>query len=206
MNNRITIIKEDSTVIVDGNAQFGLNLSFLEPNIRVIQWYNTNGEIEYKNGQNATFTNFEPYIQAYNVWNTSYQANTNRPGIYYLKSDWRQVRRYKLNETPNLDLYTTAVPLQNENFQKFQDGMWVVDTIAKSEAQRKAFNNSIYRQVGSKQIEQHDLIRKIVLGINVTANTALLTTIDNDITSLLAQIIQPYSYSDFLKETPPEGL
>jgi hypothetical protein len=130
-------------------------------------------------------------MQAYNNWNTAYQANTDRPDTYYLKSNWRESRTYKLNETPNLTLYTTLTPLENEEYQIFSEGIWQVDLPAKTEAERVAFNNGIYAQIDVKEKLQHELVRKIILGIDVSGNTTALTTINSDIDILKAQIIPP---------------
>ena len=190
--HRVAVVKPDSVVSVDGNAQFGLNLSFLASNIRVIQWYNTYGVIEYNDGTaNQNIDDFTPYMQAYNNWNTAYQANTDRPDTYYLKSNWRESRTYKLNETPNLTLYTTLTPLENEEYQIFSEGIWQVDLPAKTEAERVAFNNGIYAQIDVKEKLQHELVRKIILGIDVSGNTTALTKINRDIDILKAQIIPP---------------
>jgi hypothetical protein len=132
MNNRITVVKPDSCVVVDGNGQFNIDLTFLASNIRVVQWYSTYGEVEYSDGTyNLAIDDFSPYMQAYNNWNTAYQANTDRPDTYYLKSNWRESRKYKLNETPDLILYTILTPILGEDFQKFENGIWIVDTDAK---------------------------------------------------------------------------
>ena len=190
--HRVAVVKPDSVVSVDGNAQFGLNLSFLASNIRVIQWYNTYGVIEYNDGTaNQNIDDFTPYMQAYNNWNTAYQANTNRPEIYYLKSNWRESRRYKLNETPNLTLYTTLTPLENEEYQIFSEGIWQVDTAAKTEAERLEFNSGIYTQLTEKIYYSQKPMIEIALGIDVAANTATLTTLRSEILALEAQLIPP---------------
>ena len=189
---RVTVIKPDSCVVVDGNAQFGVDLSFLAANIRVVQWYRTTGEVEYSDGtQNLIINDFTPYMQAYNNWNTAYQANTDRPDTYYLKSDWKQSRKYKLSETPNLTLYTTLIPIPNEQYQKFEEGIWVVDTVAKTEAERVAFNNNIYGQIAQKNASQQNALRRYVLGINVPDNQWILDNIDAEIDVLEGQIIPP---------------
>jgi hypothetical protein len=131
-------------------------------------------------------------MQAYNNWYTAYQANTNRPETYYLKSNWRESRRYKLNETPNLTLYTTLTPIPDELYQKFEGGVWVVDTAARTEADRVAFNLTITSQINTLELSfQQQYLREIILGINVAANTAALTTLDGQVTALKAQIIPP---------------
>jgi hypothetical protein len=193
MNNRIVIVKLDGVVVVDGVGQSGLDLSFLASNIAVVQWYNTYGTVEYSDSTpTLAITDFTPYMQAYNNWYTAYQANTNRPDTYYLKSNWRESRRYKLNETPNLTLYTTLTPLENEEYQIFSEGIWQVDLPAKTEAERVAFNNGIQSQITVLELQfQQQYVREIILGIDITANTTALTDINNQIIALKEQIIPP---------------
>lgn len=157
MNNRITIIKPDSCVIVDGNTQFNVNLDFLASNIRIVQWYNTYGEVEYNDGtQNLPITDFTPYMQAYNNWNTSYQANTDRPETYYLKSNWLESRKYKLSETPDLKRYTTTIPpKQHYSYYVWSEKVnnWVIDSELKSD-----YDKNLCKQIAKGRIAQYDWI------------------------------------------------
>jgi translation elongation factor P/translation initiation factor 5A len=51
---RVTIVPDDSCIIVDGEA---LQFSFAaDSNIHAIQWYDTYGTIEYKSGPAEYFT------------------------------------------------------------------------------------------------------------------------------------------------------
>jgi uncharacterized protein YprB with RNaseH-like and TPR domain len=45
---RLSIIISDGTVVKDGVALTGLDLSFVDTSIHALQWYDTYGEIEYK--------------------------------------------------------------------------------------------------------------------------------------------------------------
>jgi hypothetical protein len=70
---RLTIIKSDGTVIVDGHAIIGMDLSFLPKNVHAVQWYDTYGEVEIKNEygkvvENIAITSIEPYQQAIDLW------------------------------------------------------------------------------------------------------------------------------------------
>jgi len=44
---RMTVIKNDGFVAIDGQGFGNLDLSFLPSNIRAFQWYETFGEIEF---------------------------------------------------------------------------------------------------------------------------------------------------------------
>lgn len=69
---RITVVKPDGTVIVNGEAYTGLDLSFLDADIHAIQWYDTEGEIErvdqrgrhLLNEQIASFDAYEAPVMA----------------------------------------------------------------------------------------------------------------------------------------------
>ena len=72
---RVTIVvTDDSSVAVDGEGYGGLDLSFMDPTIHAIQWYDTHGEVEYRNPvtkkmtANQEITDFTPYQQAITVW------------------------------------------------------------------------------------------------------------------------------------------
>lgn len=62
---RVTIIKSDNAVYVDGHA-LGVDCSSLPPNFHALQWYGTWGEIEYNaNGvhSNRRITDITPYME-----------------------------------------------------------------------------------------------------------------------------------------------
>jgi hypothetical protein len=45
---RATIVRDDNTVLVDGKAK-AVDCSSMSPDIRVVQWYDTHGSVEYVN-------------------------------------------------------------------------------------------------------------------------------------------------------------
>lgn len=45
---RVTILPSDGTVSVDGEAFSGIDMSSLDPTLHAVQWYDTAGEIEWK--------------------------------------------------------------------------------------------------------------------------------------------------------------
>ena len=72
---RLTVIVDDLFVSKDGENYNVSDLSFLHSNIHAIQWYDTTGEIEYKDGsENTTITDITPYNQCVTAWETAKQA------------------------------------------------------------------------------------------------------------------------------------
>ena len=73
---RVTILPDDKSVSVDGELYSDLDLSFLDPTIHAVQWYDTHGEIERKdpvtkrmtsNEDITSFDEFQPAIAAWQV-------------------------------------------------------------------------------------------------------------------------------------------
>jgi hypothetical protein len=71
---RVVIIAEDGRVSVEGQSEF-VDLSTLDENINVIQWYGDNGEVEYKHDYvnnsrepNLSITDFAPYQKFVDAW------------------------------------------------------------------------------------------------------------------------------------------
>jgi hypothetical protein len=71
---RVTIIAEDNRVNVEGQSET-VDLSTLDDNIHVIQWYGTVGEVEYKydyinSGKkpNELIEDFSPYQKFVDAW------------------------------------------------------------------------------------------------------------------------------------------
>lgn len=73
---RVTIVPIDGFISKDGDGILGLEFS-IDPAIHAIQWYETFGEIEYKqyfNGSlitrdpNQIITDFSPYEHLLDVW------------------------------------------------------------------------------------------------------------------------------------------
>lgn len=69
------------------------------------------------------FTNKWEYLPDY--------SNT----ILYNKTT-KEEKRYKIGETPDLDTYTELQPLENEYFQKFYRGKWIIDKKAKEDNEK----------------------------------------------------------------------
>lgn len=81
---RVTIIKNDNQVSVDGHAISGLDLSFMDPAVRAVQWYGTHGEVEFYaldgvqpvNTHISDYSEFAPAIAA---WQAAYAIETAPP-------------------------------------------------------------------------------------------------------------------------------
>jgi hypothetical protein len=76
---RVTIIPEDGFVSVDGEGYSGLDLSFMEPDIHALQWYETDGELEIKDArgravENRQIDSLEPYQPALDAWQAAKDA------------------------------------------------------------------------------------------------------------------------------------
>jgi hypothetical protein len=79
---RVTIIPIDSFMAVDGEGYHAVDLSFMDPNIHALQWYDTEGELEIKNNrgrvvENRAIDSLEPYAAAFESWEaakTAWQA------------------------------------------------------------------------------------------------------------------------------------
>mgnify|MGYP006921288613 CR=1 FL=1 len=83
--SRITVVKPDGLIIVDGEGYNGIDLSFLDANIHAIQWYHTYGEVERKdergrhlpNEEIDSFTAYEtPVMAAWNAKKAETEAAT----------------------------------------------------------------------------------------------------------------------------------
>jgi hypothetical protein len=71
---RVVIIADDGRVSVEGQSEF-VDLSTLDEDINVIQWYGANGEVEYKHDYvknsrepNLSITDFAPYQKFVDAW------------------------------------------------------------------------------------------------------------------------------------------
>jgi hypothetical protein len=76
---RVTIIPEDGFVSVDGEGYSDLDLSFMEPDIHALQWYETDGELEIKDArgravENRPVDSLEPYQPALDAWQAAKDA------------------------------------------------------------------------------------------------------------------------------------
>jgi hypothetical protein len=70
---RVSIVCQDGLVVVDGIAFSGLDLSFMPNNIHAVQWYHTEGEVEYRDAQGRathtqTITDLIPYHFVLELW------------------------------------------------------------------------------------------------------------------------------------------
>ena len=70
---RVAIVPEDKFVSVDGEGYHDIDLSFLGASVHAIQWYGTDGEIEYKDArgratENVPFSDFTQFQRVVDVW------------------------------------------------------------------------------------------------------------------------------------------
>lgn len=75
---RVSIIKEDGTVLKDGVAYTDLDLSSLPSEFHALQWYDTKGDVESKdadgNPVNTAITDLSPYQWCVDAWQAAYDA------------------------------------------------------------------------------------------------------------------------------------
>lgn len=62
MLERLTVIFEDATVIVDDTVMFNVSLDRPDDNWRVIQWFGTHGWIEVAQGDQIALESDNPYL------------------------------------------------------------------------------------------------------------------------------------------------
>lgn len=78
---KITIIREDQAVYVDGVSFASLDLSFMDQTIHAVQWKDTKGWIEYVDTDDGTklanepIEDFAPFQSALDAWNVAKQAH-----------------------------------------------------------------------------------------------------------------------------------
>lgn len=69
---RISIIKEDGTIVKDGKGHGGFDLSALPTNFHAVQWYGSKGDLETidEDGvtSNTTITDLSPYQWCVDLW------------------------------------------------------------------------------------------------------------------------------------------
>jgi hypothetical protein len=73
---RVTIIPEDGFVSIDNEGYGDLDLSFIPYEVHALQWYDTDGEVEYQddrgrateNREITSLTEFPYYDQCYQLW------------------------------------------------------------------------------------------------------------------------------------------
>lgn len=71
---RVTIIPDDKVVTINEESYSNLDLSFIDPFVHAVQWYDTHGEIERKDPitkkmiGNEEIMSFDQFQQAIIVW------------------------------------------------------------------------------------------------------------------------------------------
>ena len=82
---RLCIIVNDKMVFKDGEAYSGLDVSYIPSTIHALQWYETFGELEYKNTElgikppNEHITSFPDWVNsALTVWDAAKTAEAAR--------------------------------------------------------------------------------------------------------------------------------
>lgn len=84
-NKRITIIRADGLVSVDGRPVFGLDLSGMDQTIHAVQWYGTQGVVEIGGGgaprQNLDIYGMEDFMAPLEMWQQTIDAEDNPPPI-----------------------------------------------------------------------------------------------------------------------------
>lgn len=81
---RVTIIPEDGFVSVDGEGYSDLDLSFMAPDVHAVQWYDTEGEVEYQDARgrathNEEITDLTLYQPALDAWQAAKDAAALEP-------------------------------------------------------------------------------------------------------------------------------
>lgn len=81
---RITIIKDNGTVIIDGVGFRGIDMSSQPPSFHALQWYGDSGEIEYVdpdtgNHSNQKTTDLSPFQPQIDGWNEKKYEYENPP-------------------------------------------------------------------------------------------------------------------------------
>lgn len=75
---RLTIVKEDGLVLKDGTGYGDLDLSALPDTFKALQWYDTYGDIEGKDENNAPtntdITDITPYQWCIDKWQEAHDA------------------------------------------------------------------------------------------------------------------------------------
>ena len=75
---KVSIIKEDGTVVKDGASYIGLDLSKLPSEFHALQWDGSSGDVESKdadgNPVNTAISDLSPYQWCVDAWQTAYDA------------------------------------------------------------------------------------------------------------------------------------
>ena len=70
---RVTIITEGAFVSINGEGYYGVDVSSISPDIHAVQWYETVGDVERKDGRGRIVSNEEiadltPYQSVLDAW------------------------------------------------------------------------------------------------------------------------------------------
>jgi len=70
---RLSIIKNDGFVSIDGEGYLGIDLTELDESVNAVQWYDTYGEVEIKDSrnriiENKEITNIDDYLFVVSLW------------------------------------------------------------------------------------------------------------------------------------------
>ena len=75
---KVSIIKEDGTVVKDGVAYTDLDLSALPDNFHALQWNTSSGDLETKDvnniPSNTAISDLSPYQWCVDAWQAAYDA------------------------------------------------------------------------------------------------------------------------------------
>lgn len=75
---KISIIKDDGTVVKDGVSYTGLDLSALPANFHALQWDGSSGDLETKDvnniPSNSAISDLSPYQFCVDAWQAAYDA------------------------------------------------------------------------------------------------------------------------------------
>lgn len=137
---RVTVVKEDNVVIVDGNIINTCDLSGLASNIHAIQWDGSSGEIEYNDGTvNEAITSISDYQSIIDEHATKKAENDAEIAAGQLSdvdklrvvrtwllkaSDWTQIPDSPLSESDK-----TAWSTYRTNLRNITDTYTSLDTV-----------------------------------------------------------------------------
>ena len=146
---RITVIRDDGTVIKDGTAILGLDMSSIATNIHAIQWNGDVGEIEYKPNTDgevklSATSDISIIAEVVALWGEKY-AELNAPPTeallladckgrakYYLEqSDWAVLPDVNITNKADFETYRVALrglylnPIVAPTFPQEPTPVWV---------------------------------------------------------------------------------
>lgn len=75
-------------------------------------------------------------------WNgESWEIKPNYSNITFYNKFTKEEKKYEIGETPDLDNYTELKPLENEEFQNFENDKWIIDEEAKIQNEKEILIN-----------------------------------------------------------------